>query len=374
MTKVMVFVGTRPEAIKMAPVVRELAKSKVLSSTLCSTGQHKEMLDQAFEDFGIIPDHKLDVMRPGQSLAGLSSRLFTAVDEVLEEERPDWVVVQGDTTTVAITSLCAFYRQIKVVHVEAGLRSHQKYSPFPEEVNRRVAGVVADLHMAPTNEAKANLLAEGVDESCVAVAGNTVIDALLWMRDKVAAQADMLPDEVLQAKGQGKKIVLVTGHRRESFGGGFENICKAIMALAKTRDDIHFVYPVHLNPVVKEPVQAMLGDLSAVSLIDPMTYKPFVALMNVCHIILTDSGGIQEEGPSLGKPVLVMRDVTERPEGVEAGTAKLVGVSIDRIIHEVTELLDNADAYEAMSRAVNPYGDGQAAKRIVELLEQEARD
>ena len=374
MTKVMVFVGTRPEAIKMAPVVRELAKSKVLSSTLCSTGQHKEMLDQAFEDFGIVPDHKLDVMRPGQSLAGLSSRLFTAVDEVLEEERPDWVVVQGDTTTVAITSLCAFYRQIKVVHVEAGLRSHQKYSPFPEEVNRRVAGVVADLHMAPTNEAKANLLAEGVDESCVAVAGNTVIDALLWMRDKVAAQADMLPDEVLQAKGQGKKIVLVTGHRRESFGGGFENICKAIMALAKTRDDIHFVYPVHLNPVVKEPVQAMLGDLSAVSLIDPMTYKPFVALMNVCHIILTDSGGIQEEGPSLGKPVLVMRDVTERPEGVEAGTAKLVGVSIDRIIHEVTELLDNADAYEAMSRAVNPYGDGQAAKRIVELLEQEARD
>lgn len=374
MTKVMVFVGTRPEAIKMAPVVRELAKSKVFSSTLCSTGQHKEMLDQAFEDFGIVPDHKLDVMRPGQSLAGLSSRLFTAVDEVLEEERPDWVVVQGDTTTVAITSLCAFYRQIKVVHVEAGLRSHQKYSPFPEEVNRRVAGVVADLHMAPTNEAKANLLAEGVDESCVAVAGNTVIDALLWMRDKVAAQADMLPDEVLQAKGQGKKIVLVTGHRRESFGGGFENICKAIMALAKTRDDIHFVYPVHLNPVVKEPVQAMLGDLSAVSLIDPMTYKPFVALMNVCHIILTDSGGIQEEGPSLGKPVLVMRDVTERPEGVEAGTAKLVGVSIDRIIHEVTELLDNADAYEAMSRAVNPYGDGQAAKRIVELLEQEARD
>jgi len=369
--KVLVFVGTRPEAIKMAPVVRELINSKRFSLLLCSTGQHKEMLEQAFQDFGITPDYRLDVMRPGQTLAGLSSRLFASVDEVLEREKPDWVLVQGDTTTVAIVSLCAFYRQIKVAHIEAGLRSHQKYSPFPEEVNRRVAGVIADLHLAPTEEARKNLLAEGVDERSVAVVGNTVIDALLWMRDMVSGTPNLIPAEVQQAKGEGKRIILVTGHRRESFGEGFENICRAIRTVAEGRDDVLFVYPVHLNPAVMEPVRKMLGDLPGVALLVPMTYKPFVALMDSCDIILTDSGGIQEEGPSLGKPVLVMRDVTERPEGVTAGTAKLVGVSADRIINEIMELLDNNDAYEAMAKAVNPYGDGKAAARIVELLGKE---
>lgn len=372
MLKIMVFAGTRPEAIKVASVVRELVQSESLSVTLCSTGQHREMLEQAFADFEISPDHDLNVMRPDQTLAGLSARLFETADALFDKEKPDWVLVQGDTTTVAIVSMCAYYRQIRVGHIEAGLRSHQKYSPFPEEINRRIAGVIADLHFAPTNLAYDNLMAENISPEQVVVVGNTVIDALLWMSDKVANEVEMLPPEVIQAQREGKKVVLVTGHRRESFGDGFLNICKAIRKLADTRNDVFFAYPVHLNPKVQEPVYSLLGNHSSISLISPMAYKPFVALMATSHLILTDSGGIQEEGPALGKPVLIMREVTERPEGVDAGTAKLVGTETARIIAEVTQLLDDENCYAAMAQAINPYGDGHAAARIVKMLEKYA--
>nr|WP_287410410.1 UDP-N-acetylglucosamine 2-epimerase (non-hydrolyzing) [Pseudodesulfovibrio sp.] len=372
MLKIMVFAGTRPEAIKVASVVRELVQSESLSVTLCSTGQHREMLEQAFADFEISPDYDLNVMRPDQTLAGLSARLFETADALFDKEKPDWVLVQGDTTTVAIVSMCAYYRQIRVGHIEAGLRSHQKYSPFPEEINRRIAGVIADLHFAPTDLAYDNLMAENVSPEQVVVVGNTVIDALLWMRDKVANEVEMLPPEVIQAQREGKKVVLVTGHRRESFGDGFLNICKAIRKLADTRNDVFFAYPVHLNPKVQEPVYSLLGNHPSISLISPMAYKPFVALMATSHLILTDSGGIQEEGPALGKPVLIMREVTERPEGVDAGTAKLVGTETARIIAEVTQLLDDENCYAAMAQAINPYGDGHAAARIVKMLEKYA--
>ena len=367
--KIICFAGTRPEAIKLAPVIRELrASPKEFEVRLCSSGQHKELLYQALSDFGIRPDEDLAVMQPGQSLAGLCSSLFEAIDSCIERERPDWVLVQGDTTTVMAASLCAFYRRIKIGHVEAGLRSLNRFAPFPEEINRRVAGLVADLHFAPTEEARGNLLREGVPSESVIVTGNTAIDALLWMVELVRRNPPPLPLEVTHALSEGRKLVLVTGHRRESFGPGLQNICRAIKELAGRYRKVLFVYPVHLNPEVQKPVNEILGTVNGVLLTPPLSYKPFVRLMDASHLILTDSGGIQEEGPSLGKPVLVMREVTERPEGIAAGTSRLVGTTTSSIVRETRRLLDDRKAYQEMAKAKNPYGDGKAAKRIKRAL------
>ena len=365
---ILILAGTRPEVIKLAPVVNELRSHKDVQVTLCSTGQHLQMLEQALSDFSLTPDADLAVMHHNQTLASLSARLFERLDPLLEELKPSWLLVQGDTTTVTIASLAAFYRQIKVGHVEAGLRSFCKYAPFPEEINRRVAGVVADLHFAPTAGAKNNLLAEGVSAEDVVVTGNTVIDALLWMKDKVENEADIFPDTVKKHLGQGRRMVLITGHRRENFGQGFLDICHAIKQLALQYPDVLFVYPVHLNPNVRHPVNELLSGHANILLMEPVSYKPFVALMSASTLILTDSGGVQEEGPSLGKPVLVMRDVTERPEGVEAGTARLVGTNPKAIIDSVSELLDDDLIYQKMAQAKNPYGDGKAAKKIADAL------
>lgn len=365
---VLVLAGTRPEAIKVAPVVMALREESGVRTTLCSTGQHREMLIQAFADFGLVPDRSLDIMQQGQTLASLSSRLFASVDPVLEELAPDWVLVQGDTTTVMVSSMCAFYRHIRVGHIEAGLRSFRKGAPFPEEINRRVAAVVADLHFAPTATAKGNLLREGVPEAAVVVTGNTVIDALLWMRERIRRDVDLLPPLVRNAREAGKRLVLITGHRRESFGEGFASICRAIRALADAHTDTLFVYPVHLNPQVRKPVGEILSGHERILLLEPLSYKHFIALMDAAHLVLTDSGGIQEEAPALGKPVLVMRDVTERPEGVSAGTAKLVGRELKAIIDNVGNLLTSKEAYAAMANAVNPYGDGLATQRICQAL------
>jgi UDP-N-acetylglucosamine 2-epimerase (non-hydrolysing) len=367
--KVACFVGTRPEAIKMAPVVHELKRrSNEFETTLCSTGQHKEMLADALRDFELSPDVDLDVMQSGQTLAELSGRLFFAVDAFLEKNKPDWVLVQGDTTTVTVVSLCAFYRKIKIGHVEAGLRTHDKFAPFPEEINRRIAGLVADLHFVPTNLSRQNLLNEAVDEKTVIKTGNTVIDALLWMVDKVRQSPPVLPDSIETILNSGREYILVTGHRRENFGDGFLNICLAIRKLAEEFPEYCFIYPVHLNPNVQAPVNDILGNVKGVFLIPPQTYKPFIRLMDGAKLILTDSGGVQEEAPSLGKPVLVMRDVTERPEGIEAGACKLVGTDIDTIVGAVRDLLTSESHYKTMSEVVNPYGDGLAASRIIDAL------
>lgn len=371
MKKIIFLAGTRPEAIKLAPVIRffrEHARDDMHVS-LCSSGQHKEMLHQAFSDFELTPDIDLALMQPGQTLAGLSSKLFTAVDAMLEKETPDWLMLQGDTTTVMVASLCAFYRGIKVGHIEAGLRSFDRFHPFPEEINRRVTGLVADKHFAPTQGACDNLLREGVAAEDVLVTGNTVIDALLWMVRKIEKEtAPLLPREVSGIISQQQPYILITGHRRESFGKGFEEICFAIRDLSVKFPWITFIYPVHLNPNVREPVMHILGDVPTVLLIEPQTYKPFVKLMHCSTLILTDSGGIQEEAPSLGKPVLVMRDVTERPEGVQAGTSKLVGTRRADIFREVSSLLTDDAAYKKMSMAHNPYGDGKASERIFNAL------
>lgn len=365
----LVLAGTRPEVIKLAPVVFELKNRKDIRVTLCSTGQHKQMLEQALFDFGLTPDEDLAVMHPNQTLASLSSRIFERVDPLLERLAPTWVIVQGDTTTVTIASLASFYRQIKVAHVEAGLRSFSKYAPFPEEINRRVAGVVADLHLTPTQEAKSNLLREGIPAEDIVVTGNTVIDALLWTKERIQ-DADLLPP-IKSHISRGGRMVLITGHRRENFGQGFLDICWALRSLADKYHDILFVYPVHLNPNVQQPVNEILSGCKNILLVEPVSYKPFVTLMTASTLILTDSGGVQEEAPSLGKPVLVMRDVTERPEGVKAGTARLVGSNPKTIVSAVSELLDNETAYQKMAKAINPYGDGQAAAKIVnELLKR----
>jgi len=370
--KIIFLAGTRPEAIKMAPVVKKFKEHPDRFGTLlCSTGQHREMLSQAFQDFDLIPDIDLAVMRPGQTLAGLSARLFEAVDAMLEREKPDWIMVQGDTTTVMVASLCAFYRQVKIGHIEAGLRSFDRLHPFPEEVNRRVAGLVADHHFPPTAGARENLLREGVREDCITVTGNTVIDALLWMVQKTRQAPPALPAAVEAIVAEQRPFVLITGHRRESFGTGFENICWAIRDLAGMFPETAFIYPVHLNPNVQKPVLDILGAVSGVLLIEPQAYKPFVRLMDASRVILTDSGGIQEEGPSLGKPVLVMRDVTERPEGVEAGTSKLVGADRANIVREVSELLTNEQAYKKMAHTRNPYGEGNAGETILAAMSRE---
>lgn len=355
--------GTRPEAVKMAPVVRQLAKTPDLESLVCVTAQHREMLDQVLHLFAIRPDVDLDLMRPDQSLAELSAAIFRGLDPVLADLKPDWVLVQGDTTTVMVTALLAYYRRIRVGHVEAGLRTHDKWQPFPEEINRRVAGVTADLHFAPTEWARQNLLREGVPDAQIAVTGNPVIDALHTVAGQPAPESILA---LLEKVGE-TRLILVTAHRRENFGQPLENICAALKELAG-RGDVEIVYPVHLNPNVQEPVYRLLGDTPHIKLLPPLDYLPLIHLMKRAHLVLTDSGGIQEEAPAFGVPVLVLREVTERPEGVQAGTLKLVGTQTRQVVEQANALLDDPQAYASMARAVNPFGDGHAAERIVDLV------
>lgn len=372
--KVLAVFGTRPEAIKMAPVILKLAEAPDIESAVCVTAQHRQMLDQVLELFGIVPDFDLDLMKAGQDLYDITSSVLNGLRDVLRSYRPDLVLVHGDTTTTLAASLAAYYERIPVGHVEAGLRTGNIYSPWPEEINRKVAGAITTLHFAPTPGSRENLLAENVPAERIVVTGNTVIDALLSIADRLAG--DPHAAENFGAglpRLDGKRLILVTGHRRESFGGGFERICNALARLAE-RPDVEVIYPVHLNPNVKAPVEARLASLSNVHLIAPQDYLPFVYLMGRADVILTDSGGVQEEAPSLGKPVLVMRDTTERPEAVEAGTVRLVGTDEDLIVAEMCRLLDDEAAYQAMSRAHNPYGDGLAAGRILDAIRAWHRD
>ncbi|MBT3314700.1 MAG: UDP-N-acetylglucosamine 2-epimerase (non-hydrolyzing) [Anaerolineae bacterium] len=362
--KVLSIFGTRPEAIKMAPVVRELAKRKGIESRVCVTAQHREMLDQVLSLFKIKPDVDLDLMRPNQSLAQITAAVFTHLDPILAKMKPDWVLVQGDTTTVMSAALNAYYRQIKVGHVEAGLRTHNKWEPFPEEINRRVAGVTADLHFAPTKWSQQNLLKEGIAKEIVHVTGNPVIDALMFVAEqKVPTRVASLLSTL-----ESRRLVLVTAHRRENHGKPLEHICAALKSIA-ARGDVEIVYPVHLNPNVQEPVKRLLGNVPNITLLPPLEYLPLVHLMKSADLILTDSGGIQEEAPAFGVPVLVLRDVTERPEGVQAGTLKLVGTDEHKIVNEASYLLDDPVAHAAMAQAVNPFGIGDSAKKIVDILE-----
>jgi len=372
--KVVTIFGTRPEVIKLAPVIMELkSRPDRFAVRVCATAQHRQMLDQALSVFNIDVDEDLDIMTPGQTLADVTARAVERLDRVMDREQPDIVLVQGDTTTAFTGALTAYYHQIKVGHVEAGLRTGNKYAPFPEELNRRLIGQLTDFHFAPTVRAKQALLSEGFPESHVYVTGNTVIDALLWVREHVRHRQPTLP-EGLADWLKGYKMVLITGHRRESFGEGFENICRAIREVADQFPDVAFVYPVHLNPNVREPVNRILGGHERICLIDPLPYEPFVWLMDRATVVLTDSGGIQEEAPSLDKPVLVMREVTERPEGIEAGVARLVGVNQASIADGLIEILSNADMRKAMTAAQNPYGDGKASQRIADILESELKD
>jgi UDP-N-acetylglucosamine 2-epimerase (non-hydrolysing) len=371
---ILVFMGTRPEAIKMAPVVAALRKEPDVDCRVIATGQHKEMFRQVIDQFGIPVYEDLDVMRPNQTLAGLSARLMDAIDGCLDRLRPDLALVQGDTTTVLVAALACFYRRIPIGHVEAGLRTGNIWSPFPEEVNRRLATPLVRLHFAPTESARQALLREGVPGESIIVTGNTVIDALMMetctqRTDRgVAEQIDRELGALIGSDWASMPHVLITGHRRENFGDGFDEICRAIASLAREFPDHRFVYPVHLNPNVKDHVHRMLDGLPNVCLIPPQGYRNFVALMRHARLILTDSGGVQEEAPSLGKPVLVMRDTTERPEGVEAGTALLTGAHAEAILRHATRLLRNEAEYRAMADAHNPYGDGHAARRIVERI------
>jgi UDP-N-acetylglucosamine 2-epimerase (non-hydrolysing) len=363
--------GTRPEAIKMAPLVRHLAAAEGFEARVCVTAQHREMLDQVLRLFEIVPDYDLNIMKPGQTLSGLTSEILTRIEAPLQDFQPDIVLVHGDTSTTLATSLAAYYQKIPVGHVEAGLRTGNLLSPWPEEANRKLTGAIARLHFAPTEQSRANLLAENVAPGSIHVTGNTVIDALLMVRAKLEADpvlARELADRFIPMLREDARLILMTGHRRENFGGGFERICEAITLLARRYPEADFVYPVHLNPNVREPVMRTLGGVKNIHLIEPLDYLPFVYLMNRSFIILTDSGGIQEEAPSLGKPVLVMRDTTERPEAVSAGTVKLVGTSTQQIVDGVVTLMDDHQAYEAMAFAHNPYGDGYACARIEQVL------
>lgn len=368
--RILLTFGTRPEAIKMSPVARALRTARdAFDVRICVTAQHRQMLDQVLELFEIAPDFDLDLMRPGQSLAGITTRVLAGVGEVIREWRPDLVMVHGDTTTTFAASLAAFYEKVPVAHVEAGLRTGDIYAPWPEEMNRRLTAAIAVLHFAPTQSARANLLTEGVPDARVVVTGNTVIDALQWVVARLRAdpEAAARHERRFGFLRPDRRLILVTGHRRENFGPGFERLCQALRDIAM-RGDVEIVYPVHLNPNVREPVQRILSDAPGVHLLEPLDYLPFVHLMDRAYLIITDSGGVQEEAPSLGKPVLVMRDTTERPEAVEAGTVTLVGTDRARIAGEAFRLLDSPDAYEAMARAHNPYGDGHAAERIKERL------
>ena len=370
--KISVIFGTRPEAIKLCPVVLAMMANPSFECKVCVTGQHREMLQQVLDVFGVVPDKDLALMRPNQTLGGLTSRAIAAIDEYLAQEKPDIVMVQGDTTTVLAGALAAFYHHIPVAHVEAGLRTWNMESPWPEEANRVLTTRLAKWHFCPTENNKANLLKEGVSEKDIYVTGNTVIDALLMAKEKVLENPPViggLPNGLMKSD---ERMVLVTGHRRENFGEGFENICTAIRNLAEQFPKTHFVYPVHLNPNVREPVGRILGHHCGknVHLIEPQSYLPFVALMNRAYLILTDSGGVQEEAPSLGKPVLVMRDTTERPEAVTAGTVKIVGTSCETIETEAIRLLTDETEYSNMKMAINPYGDGNAVSRIINQLEK----
>lgn len=367
--KIIILAGTRPEAIKLAPVILQLKKnSDIFETKICTSGQHNEMLYQAFADFDIVPDHDLKVMQPGQSLASVTARLFNAIDSILDSQKPDWVLIQGDTTTVMVAAICSFYRKIKVGHIEAGLRSHNRWAPFPEEINRRISGIVADKHFAPTEEARQNLLKEGVNDNDILVTGNTVVDALKYMIECVRKKPPEMPSPITDAINRGYRLVLITGHRRENFGTAFKQICLAIRDLADAYKDTIFVYPVHLNPMVRQPVMSILKNIGGVLLTEPLSYKPFVWLMDKSTLILTDSGGIQEEAPSLGKPVLVMRDVTERPEGIASGVSRLVGTHRTNIVEAVSAVLNNLDGCNSKEVLNNPYGDGFASQRIIQAL------
>jgi len=367
--RILVVFGTRPEAIKMAPVVSALKKIDGIETIVAITAQHRQMLDQVLDFFSISADEDLNLMQPGQTLENLTSGILRGMDEIIARHNPDMVLVHGDTTTTFATSLAAFYRRIAIGHVEAGLRTGNLYSPWPEEANRKLTGALSELHFAPTPQARANLLAEGVSDACIHVTGNTVIDALLSVSNRMSNDSQL--EAALAARfpflERDKRLVLVTGHRRENFGDGFEHICRALQTIA-ARGDTQVVYPVHLNPNVREPVNRVLAGQAAVHLIEPQDYLPFVYLLSRAHIILTDSGGIQEEAPALGKPVLVMRNTTERPEALEAGTALLVGTDTDRIIQQTCRLLDNTDVYQRMAHAHNPYGDGTSAKRVADIV------
>ena len=376
----MLVFGTRPEAIKMAPLVKEFQKyPKEFETIVCVTGQHREMLDQVLHIFDIRPDYDLNIMKQGQDLYDVTTRVLMGMRDVLKESRPDLVLVHGDTTTSTASALAAFYQQIPVGHIEAGLRTHNIYSPWPEEMNRLLTGRIATYHFAPTLLSRQNLLQENVADEKITVTGNTVIDALYWVVQKIKENKTLAREleNILAKSGytvsrltQGKKLVLITGHRRENFGDGFISICKAIKSLSEKYPEVDFVYPMHLNPNVRKPIQEVFGESqkSYVFFIEPLEYLSFVYLMEKSAIVLTDSGGIQEEAPGLGKPVLVMRDTTERPEALEAGTVKLVGTDYDKIVNEVSGLLDSREYYEKMSKAVNPYGDGKACCKIIEAL------
>lgn len=376
MKKILVIFGTRPEAIKLAPLILKLKNSDSKFKTkICVTAQHREMLDQVLNLFGIEPDYDLNIMENNQSLYTVTAHALKKLEKILIIEKPDIILVQGDTTTTFVASLAAYYLKIKIGHIEAGLRTKDKFSPFPEEINRRLSDCLADFYFAPTENAKKNLLLEGIDKSKIFVTGNTVIDALLMTIEK---QKDEKIQKGFEHKFLNKygislanrKLILVTGHRRESFGKDFENICLGLKEIAESNHDVQLIYPVHLNPNVQRPVRKILMDVFNIQLIEPLNYFSFVWLMNQAYLILTDSGGIQEEAPSLGKPVLVMRKATERPEGIEAGTAKLVGTDRKKILSETMKLLEDKKLYQTMAKAVNPYGDGKASEKIYEILER----
>ncbi len=366
--KILIVFGTRPEAIKMSPLVKEFQKHEEHFMTrVCVTAQHREMLDQVLDFFEIKPDYDLDLMQPGQNLYTLTARIITEMKPVMEDFDPDYVFVHGDTTTTMASSIAAFYNQSKVCHVEAGLRTHNKWSPFPEEINRQVAGRIADYHFAPTMTSRQNLLDENVPEEHIFVTGNTVIDALISSVKKVDENPSDFVSSMKEQLGN-KEMILVTGHRRENHGQGFEDICKALKTIAVNHPECIIVYPVHLNPKVQEPVNRILSTQENIILIDPLAYQDFIWMMNRSKLIITDSGGVQEEAPSLGKPVLVMRDTTERPEAVEAGTVILVGTDMDKIVQETYTLMTDKETFERMSTLHNPYGDGKACERIVDSL------
>ena len=368
MYKNMVIFGTRPEAIKLFPVINALKQQDKMSCEVLVTAQHREMLDQVLHITGITPDHDLNIMQPGQSLDALTGRLLEGIGRILDSAKPDRVLVQGDTATAMVGALAAYYRQIPVSHVEAGLRSYDIYRPWPEEVNRKIIGSIADQHFAPTQVSASALKAEAVPDDNVFVTGNTVIDALYWITDRISHRPELAASLAsLEARFKGKKIIGITTHRRENFGDGMENIALAIKAIA-ARDDVACIFPVHMNPNVRTVMERMLGTEPNVAMIEPLDYPSFARLLSISHIMLTDSGGVQEEAPALGKPVLVMRDTTERPEGVTAGTAKLIGTDKNRIISEIFTLLDDDNAYSAMARAHNPFGDGKASQRIAEII------
>lgn len=371
MKKIMCVFGTRPEAIKMAPIIRKLKNDGRVECFTCVTAQHREMLDQVLSLFEIKPEVDLNLMRANQSLAQITSLVLDKLDPVIREYKPDWILAQGDTTTVMATALLSYYHRIRFGHVEAGLRTQDKFQPFPEEINRRIAGVIADLHFAPTEWSKANLLREGVPAVNIAVTGNPVIDALQWVADLPfdVASLQKLGIDLPALEKSGKQIILMTAHRRENFGQPMENICNAILSLAEAhKGTVHFIYPVHLNPNVQEPVNRLLGNHPDITLAPPLDYLPMINVLKRSRLVLTDSGGLQEEAPGLGIPVLVMRDVTERPEGMEAGTVRLVGTDPEKIISSVDLLLGNSEEYQRMARSVNPYGDGNASQRIVDAI------